>query len=124
MVFIDTHIAIWLYENLTDLLTADEKEAIEKEEISISPIILLEIEYLYDIGRIKKNTKSIIKYLSDKIGLEIDKNDFYKIVEISIKEKWTRDPFDRIIVSQAKLKDSYLITHDRKMKNNYSKVVK
>jgi len=42
---------------------------------------------------------------------------------ISIDEKWTRDPFDRIIVSHSKLKDYTLITKDKNIKKNYFRTI-
>jgi PIN domain nuclease of toxin-antitoxin system len=36
---------------------------------------------------------------------------------------WTRDPFDRLVVSQAALADSILITRDRLILEHYPKAV-
>ncbi len=41
----------------------------------------------------------------------------------SLQEKWTRDPFDRLIVSHAKLKSATLITKDPHILKNYIKAV-
>jgi PIN domain nuclease of toxin-antitoxin system len=124
MLLVDTHIAVWLYQKTLEKLTFTEIKALENNEIYISPIVVLEIEYFFEIGRIKKNSKTIIKYLAEKVGLKIDNIDFLDIIEYSIKEKWTRDPFDRIIVSHARLKKSYLLTKDKIIQKHYLKVIK
>lgn len=123
MIFIDTHIAVWLYHKSLEMLTVAQKEAIDKNDVYISPIVLLEIEYLFEIGKIKKNSHTIIDYLTNKIGLRIDNDNFHAIMNVSLKEKWTRDPFDRIIVSHARNRNARLITKDEKIKKNYSRVI-
>ncbi len=123
MLLIDTHIVIWLYQNMIDRLFASDKDILEKNEIFISPITVLEIEYLFEIGRIKKNADTIIEYLAQKIGLQIDNGNFTQIIKNSLKEKWTSDPFDRIIVSHAKLRDAFLLTKDKKIRKHYDKCV-
>ena len=123
MLFIDTHIVIWLYQNTLDYLSIPDIKALEKNEINISPVVSLEIEYLFEIGRIKKGSAAIIEFLSDKIGLNTDNCDFQKVMQFSLKEKWTRDPFDRIIVSHARLRNAGLLTKDKKIRKNYSNVI-
>ena len=123
MIFIDTHIVVWLFHKSLDMLSAAHREAIDKNDIYISPIVVLEVEYLFEIGKIKKNSRVIIDYLANKIDLKIDSDDFNAIINIALKEKWTRDPFDRIIVSHARYRDARLITKDEKIKKNYSKVI-
>ena len=51
MIHLDTHVVVWLYAGRTDLLSAAAVEAIEEHSMAISPIVLLELEYLHEIGR-------------------------------------------------------------------------
>jgi PIN domain nuclease of toxin-antitoxin system len=57
------------------------------------------------------------------IDLKIENSDFLEIINISINEKWTRDPFDRIIVAHAKLMDLALISKDEKINKNYFRTI-
>ena len=117
--FLDTHITIWLYEKRLDLLSEKAKQYIEKNDLFISPAVKLEIEYLFEIERIKDNSETICNFLEKTIDLKIEKSSFPEIIKISLNEKWTRDPFDRIIVAHSKLKDYTLISKDKKINKNY-----
>ncbi len=101
MVFLDTHIVVWMYQKSLNLLTPQAKKAMEENDLFISPIVALELEYLYEIGRIKDNAKTILAYLEQKIGLKIDKAGFAVVADMALMEKWTRDPFDRLIVAHS-----------------------
>lgn len=121
--FLDTHIAIWLYEKRLDLLSEKAKQYIEENDLFISPIVKLEIEYLFEIERIKDNSETICSFLERNIDLKTEKSSFPEIIKISLNEKWTRDPFDRIIVAHSKLKDYSLISKDKKINKNYFKTI-
>lgn len=121
--FLDTHIAIWLYEKRLDLLSEKAKQYIEKNDLFISPVVKLEIEYLFEIKKIKDNSETICNFLEKTIDLKIEKSSFPEIIKISLNEKWTRDPFDRIIVAHSKLKDYTLISKDKKINKNYFKTL-
>lgn len=123
MYFLDTHIVAWLYQKSLKLLYSKAKKAIEDNDIFISPIVSLELEYLYEIGRIKNDSKTIVTYLQDKIGLKIDKGGFKGIIDKALKEKWTRAPFDRIIVAHSKYRNAHLVSKDEKITENYPNTV-
>lgn len=118
MYFLDTHIVVWLYQN-TKLISKKQLNAINENKVFISPIVLLELEYLFEIKRITETSENLFDYMNKNIGLEIDNSDYLKLTNISIQEKWTRDPFDRLIVSHCKLKDAFLLTNDKLIIKNY-----
>jgi PIN domain nuclease of toxin-antitoxin system len=121
--FLDTHIVIWLYEKRINLLSEKAKKYIEENDLLISPIVNMEIEYLFEIEKIKDNSETILGYLEKNIGLRVQNSDFKEIIKISLNEKWTRDPFDRIIVAHAKYMDLTLISKDEKITKNYFRTV-
>jgi len=123
MVFIDTHIAIWLYNGNTQMLSAKGKRALETSDIRVTPMVKLEIEYLYEIGKIKKGPDEILSALSDSIDLRIDDIPLTDLVETAIGEKWTRDPFDRMIVGHAKKRNAVLISADHNIAKRYKKTM-
>ncbi|MBM3699582.1 MAG: type II toxin-antitoxin system VapC family toxin [Actinobacteria bacterium] len=121
--FLDTHIIIWLYEKRINLLSEKAKKYIEENDLLISPIVNMEIEYLFEIEKIKDNSETILGYLEKNIGLRVQNSDFKEIIKISLNEKWTRDPFDRIIVAHAKYMDLTLISKDEKITKNYFRTI-
>ena len=123
MIFLDTNIIVRLYNGNSNLLSNRAKQFIEKNNIYISPMVILELEYLYEIKRVNEQSKNAVNYLSDKLGLKIDEINFSEIIEYAVKETWTRDPFDRIIVSHAKKRKAYLISADSKIQKHYDKTV-
>jgi PIN domain nuclease of toxin-antitoxin system len=58
------------------------------------------------------------------IGLRISDHPFPAVAQTALFETWTWDPFDRIIVAQAR-SDGYsgLVTSDIKINENYSKTI-
>ncbi len=121
--FLDTHIAIWLFEKRLDLLSKKAKEIMEENDLFISPIVKMEIDYLFEIEKIKDDADTVIGYLTRSLDLQFEKSDFLEVIEISIHEKWTRDPFDRLIVAHAKFKDYLLISKDKKISKNYFRTI-
>ena len=119
MIYLDTHIVVWLYDKKSELFTKKGINLIEENSLFISPIVKLELQYLYEIKKVKNRPNEILEELADKIDLKICTINFEKVIDISIEEQWTRDPFDRIITAYAKLNDEILLTRDKKILSNY-----
>ncbi len=123
MIFIDTHVAVWLYNGSTELFSAKARRALDTHGINISPICKLELEYLYEIGKITKGPKDILGVLTDSVDLAVDDIPIDELIEVAINEKWTRDPFDRFIVAHAKKRNAILISADRTIAKHYRKTL-
>ena len=80
--FLDSHIVIWLYEKRLDLLSEKARKFIEENDLLISPIVKMEIEYLFEIEKIKDDSDTIIDYLDKHIDLKIENSDFLEIIKI------------------------------------------
>jgi PIN domain nuclease of toxin-antitoxin system len=117
--YLDTHIVAWLYSGKINKISRKTQKIIEESNLFISPMVKLELEFLYEINRLKKGPDDIINYLSKEISLEICCIDFLKITNEALKYSFTKDPFDRIIVAQASFANSYLVSHDDNIVNNY-----
>jgi PIN domain nuclease of toxin-antitoxin system len=115
---------IWLCEGLTDKLTPAASQAIESSPIEISPMVLVELEYLFEIKRILKPPLALLDQLHTLIGLRMSDHPFPAVAQAALFETWTRDPFDRMIVAQAR-SDGYsgLVTADAKIQQHYSKTI-
>lgn len=120
MIYLDTHIVVWLYAGLLEKFSQSIQTMLNENEILISPIVRLELEHLYEIERVKEPAHGIVADLADRIGLRVCEKDFNAVVSQAIKLTWTRDPFDRLIVANAALHDNILISKDQSILEHYS----
>ena len=124
MIYLDTHVVLWLYLRRGEGLSERARWLIEYEtEILISPIVLLEVDYLHEIGRTTLGSAPVFKYLHQKIGLQACKKSFIDVIQTASQLPWTRDPFDRIITAQAAIERNRLISKDRTILEHYEHAV-
>lgn len=123
VVYLDTHIVVWLYAGLSEKLTENAKKAIEDSVLLISEMVRLELQYLFEIGRITANPAKLLKNLSRSINLKISDCPLSEIVEESLKIDWTRDVFDRMLTAEAGATESKFITADETIRTNFNGVV-
>ncbi len=120
MIYLDTHVVVWLYSGLTDRLSDLAKSLINDHELYVSPMVRLELQYLYEIERITVQSDIILTDLSNRIGLMVCGKDFNLIISQALGISWTRDPFDRLILASALLNGDLLLTKDINILSNYS----
>ena len=123
VVFLDTHIAVWLYAGLVEKISDNAKQAIDSCDVLISPLVRLELQYLYEIGRITVKPDTIIKALFKAIGLKVSETPLQQIIDEALKISWTRDIFDRLLSAEAKLLGEGLITADETIRSNLNLAV-
>ncbi len=119
LIYLDTHVAVWLFAGLRSRLTGDAAQQIEANELRISPIVLLELQYLNEIGRIAVTPERVRRDLERRIGLSVCDRSFENVIQVALAQTWTRDPFDRMIVGQASLEQNLLITKDATIRAHY-----
>lgn len=119
LTFLDTHVVAWLYLDAGANLPAAVRALLDRDDLAISPIVELELQYLFEIGRTAQPAKAILAYLADRIGLAVDASPFEDVVRAAAEQTWTRDPFDRLIVGQAALNQRALITKDLVIRAQY-----
>ncbi len=115
---LDTHVAVWLYANRQDLLSDAARERLEVDRLAISPMAVLELTYLREIGRITEDGPTVLAGLGADIGLEADPAPFAEIVDIAHACTWTRDPFDRVIAAHAIAVGATLLTRDASLRDH------
>lgn len=121
-IYLDTHVVVWLYAGDIERLSPRSRELISgDDEILVSPIVALELEYLHEIDRISDSPRTVLPDLLSRVGLEVCRRPFGEVIECARACSWTRDPFDRIIVGQAAAADSVLLTKDETILANYAK---
>jgi PIN domain nuclease of toxin-antitoxin system len=122
--YLDTHVVIWLCENKPERLSNPAINAIQNNDLLISPAVLIELNFLQQIGRIIRNPLDLAKQLRMQLGVQVCNHSFADTAETALFETWTRDPFDLLIVSHAKANHySPLVTHDQKIREHYPKAV-
>ena len=123
LIYLDTHVVVWLYAGEISKFSEQAKGQINSNEVIISPVVRLELQYLFEIQRIINEAKLIVSDLSDRIGLKICDKGFNNIISGALDYSWTRDPFDRIIVANANVNHNILITKDQNILNNYDRAI-
>lgn len=122
--YLDTHVAIFLHDGLIEELSSEAKRQIENNDLLISPIILLEFDYLHSRKKISVDARNLFAALAASFGVAVCPFPFAGIVFESLGMEWTTDPFDRLIVGHAAAnRMSPLITRDRLIRKNYSNAV-
>lgn len=123
MTFLDTHVAIWLANDQITRLSRSAKKAIEDAEtISISPLVLLEVQFLVEIGRLTRTADFVTRVLATA-GIGIHDVSLAEIASKASGLSWTRDPFDRLIVGHAETQQAPLVTKDQSVLDHYPKAV-
>lgn len=117
---LDTHLIIWLYSGEISLVSSKVLEMLESSDLFYCPIAKLEIQYLKEIKRITKGPETIISSLKKEIGIKESKTPLSGLTDKSITLSWTRDPFDRLIVADAIISNSVLLTKDKTILRNYA----
>ncbi len=124
MIYLDTHVVAWLYAQGGAAVPQATAQLIEaSSDIRISPMVRLELRYLFEIGRVGEPPMPVLDMLGAAIGLTVCTAPFPAVVREAEAHDWTRDPFDRLIVAQASLFDAPLITKDATVHAHYRHVV-
>lgn len=122
--YLDTHVVIWLCENKVAKLSPAALDAINNNDLLISPAVLIELNFLQQIGRVIRNPLDLAKQLRTQLNVRVCDHSFPDLAETALFESWTRDPFDLLIVAHAKANNySMLVTQDEKIRQNYPKAV-
>ena len=122
--YFDTQALVWLAQGSLDQISPRVNRAMQQAELLFSPIVLLEIEYLYEIKRCKRPARDIQTKVEHELGVRLCDLPFSTIAEAALDEKWTRDAFDRIIVAQARLNGlAPLISSDEEIGKHYPRTV-
>ena len=123
MIYLDTHVVAWLYAGREDLFPELVRSLIEANDLRISPMVGLELHYLYEIERLADPAGLVLDRLATEIQLQVCDLAFPRVAAQARAETWTRDPFDRIVVGQARLNEAPLVTKDRAILKAYDAAI-
>lgn len=123
MIYLDTHVVAWLFAGKLDLFPEGARRRLEESDLLISPMVALELEYLFEIQRTTEPAPVVIDELQRKIGLKVCDLPFPAVITEAQRQRWTRDPFDRVITGHAALRKLPLMTKDEIIREHYSHAV-
>ncbi|MCB1032815.1 MAG: PIN domain-containing protein [Acidobacteria bacterium] len=115
MIHLDTHVVAWLYAGDLRRFPQPVIDLLDAEELQVSPMVLLELQYLHEIGRASDPAETVFRGLEREIGLKICDRPFPEVILSALGRSWTRDPFDRLIASQAEVAGVSLLTKDQSL---------
>ena len=119
---LDTHVVAWLHDGQRQRIPEASQLLLETESLAISPMVELEIAYLFEIGRMSYPPDVVLADLAP-LGLSISPSPFSSVVRAALGLRWTRDPFDRLIAAQAIADGVRLLTADQTIRAHLSLAV-
>lgn len=121
--YLDTHVLVWIAKGDQEHLSSRASQALENDDLLISPAVMLELELLHEIGRLRASAERMLALLETEIGLRVCSLPFRDVAMQALHEKWTRDPFDRLIVANAKAAGASLVTKDERILKHYRRAI-
>ena len=123
MIYIDTNVAIPIFVGKLSVLPGKAKKLIERSKLLMSPMVKLELQYMFELGRIKVDADEVLKKMQNEFDIKLGERAFRDVCNKAESISWTRDTFDRLIVAEAMLANMPLITSDRTILAHYKKAV-
>jgi PIN domain nuclease of toxin-antitoxin system len=117
VIHLDTHVAIWLVAGEKRRLRPVSKW-LRAAPLRVSPVVVLEMELLREIGRIRLPADEILAVLTDDYGVAEAEGDLREVARVARGLGWTRDPFDRLIVAHALASRATLLTADETIRRH------
>lgn len=114
---LDTHFVLWIVTEADRLASFPWIE--RYQPWGISPVSLLEIQYLAEIGRIEIQNPQFTEALVKDPRFVIDEIPLVPLIRRAIELTWTRDPFDRLIAAHSSVRRLPLCTTDRTVRLNH-----
>ncbi len=122
--YLDTNALVWLAQGSLDGISPKVDRLLKQADLLFSPMVLLELEYLYEVKRNKRTARDIQTKVEHELGIRLCDLPFSTIASAALDEKWTRDPFDRLIVANAKANGfAWLISADEEIARHYPRTV-
>jgi PIN domain nuclease of toxin-antitoxin system len=124
LTYLDTQVVVWLYAGKKSRIPKKALQEIQQAaNLLISPMVELELNYLRTRKGLAIHEGETIIDLSNRTGLRLCDLPFALVVAEALHIGWTEDHFDRIIVAQAAVTESRLITADAKILAHYKHAV-
>ena len=117
--YLDTHLLVWLRDGELEKISPRMKSFIEYKNLYFSEFVRLELQYLFELGKLREPANEIVMYLSARIAIQPCDLALTRIIQEALSLPWTRDPFDRLITANASLLNAPLLTRNQTILKNY-----
>ncbi len=122
-VHLDTNVLLWLSQGRARVLGAEAFRLAGRQAWLISPAVLLELEILHEIERIKVTPDDVMAAARQVGDLTVSNTPFANIVEAGRRLSWTRDPIDRLVTAHAIADGAKLLTADKTIRAHFKDAV-
>jgi len=118
VIFLDTHVALWLYAEAFRL-PPSVRRRLDESELFLSPMARLEISFLHEIGRLLDEPEGVLEILKRDLSVTEEQDGWLRAAEVARHLSWTRDPFDRLITAHAICFTAPLCSRDETIRKHY-----
>lgn len=111
---LDTHFLLWI---VTGAKRLEDFPWLERyQPWGISPVSLLEVQFLGEVGRVEVRNPAFTDSLAKDPRFLIDEVPIVPLMRKAMELTWTRDPFDRLIAAHSLVRRLPLCTMDRTLR--------
>lgn len=111
---LDTHFLLWI---VLDVARLAELPWLKRyQPWGVSPVSLLEMQFLAEAGRLEVKMAELTTALGDDPRFLIDDVPFLNLIQQAIPLRWTRDPFDRLLAAHSAARRTPLCSIDREIR--------
>jgi PIN domain nuclease of toxin-antitoxin system len=103
---------------MSEKLPEAARALLDQHDPYLSPLAVLELAYLQEVGRARDPVPTMLAALRRDIGAEVADVSLATLVQAAVDLDWTRDPFDRMIAAHAIVENVPLVTADRTMREH------
>jgi PIN domain nuclease of toxin-antitoxin system len=118
---LDTHFLVWI---VTGSRRLSRFPWLQKYlPWGISPITLLEVQFLAELGKLKLK-HGFHEAVCSYPRFELDDPPYASLVQRAILLSWTRDPFDRLLAAHSEVRRAPLVSIDDEILDNHALIVR
>jgi PIN domain nuclease of toxin-antitoxin system len=107
VILLDTHAVIWMAKR-----HARARVLARYPRLYLSPVTLLELQFLAESGRIRFAGDHPVQSVVDDPRWRLDEPPAADLFLTACQFAWTKDPFDRLLAAHARLRGWRLATAD------------
>jgi PIN domain nuclease of toxin-antitoxin system len=111
VIHLDTHVAVWLRAGDRKRLKPVMK-VLQGAALFVSPFVVLELQALFEIGRIRETGRWVLERLTEDHGVLVQTTGLAEAADRALDLSFTRDPYDRLIAGHALAAGASLLTVD------------
>jgi PIN domain nuclease of toxin-antitoxin system len=108
---------------LRERLSATALNVIGDKSLQVSPIAILELQYLHEVRKARDSVATMLTALRGDVGLQVADVSLEELIDVARDLSWTRDPFDRLIAAHAIVANAPLVTADETIREHLSLAV-